>query len=146
MSPNTYACKPVMPSSTKIQVPKISEAEWTVMRVFWKLGDATTGEVIAELEGKTEWKPKTIQTLIGRLVKKGALTFQKRGRDHLYRAAIDEKTCEHEASRSFLDRVYEGKLAPFLATFVERGDYSPEELAELKRILNEETTPNGSPN
>lgn len=113
------------------------------MRAFWQLGEGTSAEAIAELAGQTAWKPKTIQTLIGRLVQKGALTFEKKGREHLYRPAVDEKTCEHEASRSFLNRVFDGKLAPFLANFVESQDCSAEELAELKKILEDPPHANG---
>lgn len=112
------------------------------MRSFWRMGEATSAQVISDLEGKTDWKPKTIQTLIGRLVQKGALSFEKIGREHRYRAAFDEKTCELEASQSFLDRIFDGKLAPFLANYVERQDCTPDELAELKRILEEKTDGN----
>ena len=121
------------------EIPQISDAEWRVMRVVWRLGEATTAQVIAELDGKTSWKPKTIQTLIGRLVQKGALEFEKSGREHRYRPAINEETCSREASRSFLDRVFDGKLAPFVANLVEHQDFSPEELEELKRVLEEKT-------
>ncbi len=127
-----------MPGDSSPQPPQISEAEWTVMRVFWRMGEATSAGVIAELEDRTSWKPKTVQTLIGRLVQKGALAFEKQGREHVYRPVVDEKACELEASRSFLDRIFDGKLAPFLANYVEQQACSPEELAELKRIL--ETT------
>jgi BlaI family penicillinase repressor len=118
-------------------VPKISDSEWTVMRVFWARGESTSGDVIAALEKETDWKPKTIQTLIRRLVQKKALTFSKNGREYLYRPSVDERICEEAASRQFLNRVFNGKLAPFLATFVESSDYSDEEIAQLKRILDE---------
>lgn len=122
------------------KVPRISDSEWTVMRVFWTRGVSTSSEAIAALEDETHWKPKTIQTLIRRLVQKGALTYEKQGREFLYRPAVDEKTCERAASHEFLDRVFNGKLAPFLATFVESAQCSDEELAELKRILEEGST------
>ena len=38
-------------------------------------------QVVAALEGVTEWKPKTIHTLLLRLVGKGALAFEKEGRE-----------------------------------------------------------------
>jgi BlaI family penicillinase repressor len=117
--------------------PQISDAEWTVMRVFWRIGKANTAKVIAELEGQTTWKPKTIQTLIRRLVQKGALDFEKNGREHVYRPAVDEKSCVQDASSTFLDRVFDGKLAPFLANLVDRRDCSPDDLAELKKILED---------
>ena len=121
----------------KTEVPKISDSEWVVMKAFWARGEASSSEVIADLEAETDWKPKTIQTLIRRLVQKGALEFDKNGREYRYRPAVDERTCEEAASRQFLDRVFNGKLAPFLATFVEQSKVSDEEIAQLKRILDE---------
>ncbi|MDF1850083.1 MAG: BlaI/MecI/CopY family transcriptional regulator [Verrucomicrobiales bacterium] len=128
---------------SKNHAPNISDSEWTVMRVFWSRGESTSSEVIAALASETDWKPKTIQTLIRRLVQKEALTYQKIGREYLYRPAVDERTCEEAASRRFLDRVFDGKLAPFLATFVESSNYSEEEIAQLKQIL-EEGGPDGN--
>ena len=48
-------------------IPRISDSEWTVMRVFWSKGEATSSEAVAALEDETHWKPKTIQTLIRRM-------------------------------------------------------------------------------
>ena len=107
------------------------------MRVFWERGEATSADVVEALKGTTEWKPRTIRTMISRLEQKGALTFEEMGREYIYRPAVDEKTCEQAASKSFLDRVFGGQLAPFLANFVENGEYSEKEVAELKRILEE---------
>jgi BlaI family transcriptional regulator, penicillinase repressor len=121
--------------------PKISDAEWTVMRVVWSLQEATSAQITETLEGMTEWSPRTVRTLLGRLVKKGALGYQELGREYLYHPLIDEKNTELEASRSFLDRVFDGKLAPFLATFVESGNYSPEDLKLLQEIV-ERSHPN----
>ncbi len=126
--------------ATDNPIPKISDAEWIVMRVLWARGEATSSEVVAELEKDTDWKPKTVQTLIRRLLQKGALHYEKQGREFLYRPAVTESACEQAASRQFLDRVFDGKLAPFLATFVESASYTEEEIAELKRILDEGTT------
>lgn len=117
------------------QIPKISDAEWSVMRVLWDLNEATSAEIVDALIDKTDWKPRTIRTLISRLVSKGAIEYSEKGREYLYRAAVDEKACELEASRSFLDRVFEGRITPFLARFSEAQNYTDEEIAELKRIV-----------
>ena len=110
------------------------------MRVFWQRGKATSAEVVEALDGRTDWKPRTIRTMIGRLHQKGALAIEEKGREYTYRPAVDEKACEQAASRSFLDRVFHGRLAPFLATFVDSGDYSERDIADLKRILKESGT------
>lgn len=119
------------------EAPKISDAEWAVMRVVWRLEKASAAEVVEALEGQTSWSPRTVRTLLGRLVKKGALGFEEQGREYRYHPLIDERRSELAASRSFLERVFDGRLAPFLATFVESGNYSEEDLAALRQIVEE---------
>ncbi len=121
----------------KNSVPKISDAEWSVMRVFWDQGEMSTGDVIETLESQTDWNPRTIQTLIRRLHNKGALEVtSKTGRQFIYKATVAETECGHAASRSFLGRVFDGKLAPFVANFVENESVSEEEIDELRRLLD----------
>lgn len=117
-------------------LPVISEAEWHVMREFWKRGSATTAEVADVLREERSWKPGTILTLINRLVNKGALTFTKRGREHVYSPSVAEGDYAHRESRSLLDRVFQGKLAPLVACLVEREKVSEADLDELREILD----------
>jgi BlaI family penicillinase repressor len=117
-------------------LPKISDAEWLVMKILWERGPQTTNQVVAALAEQTPWKPKTIQTLLSRLAHKGALEFKKQGREYLFQPRVSAESCEHEAMRSFLGRFFAGELAPFLARFVEREKLTPAEIDELKRILD----------
>ena len=119
-----------------VDPPRISDAEWAVMRTVWNLGEASATEVTNALSGQNSWSPRTVRTLLGRLVKKSALGYREQGREYVYHPLIDERSTELEASRSFLDRVFDGKLAPFLAGFVESGSYSKADLEALKRIVD----------
>ena len=119
------------------RLPSISEAEWVVMKVVWELTTATANQVVAALEAKMAWKPKTVHTLLRRLVAKGALAYNKVGREFHYRSLVDAAHCTHAASRSFLERFFDGHLAPFLAGFLEREKLSPVEVEELRRILSQ---------
>ena len=119
------------------KTPKISDAEWQVMRVTWSKSPITANEVVEALSPSTTWKPKTIMTLINRLVKKGALGFEKNGRAYRYSPLVEESECVRSESRSFLERVYGGALQPMLANFLEDGELSREEIEELKRILDQ---------
>jgi BlaI family transcriptional regulator, penicillinase repressor len=120
-------------------LPKISDAEWVVMKVLWDRGPLTTGAVVEALNS-SDWKPKTIHTLLGRLVRKGALTFERKGREYLFQPLVSADECEHAVSRSFLERFFGGELAPFLARFVEREKLKPSEIEELKRILDRKSS------
>ena len=115
-------------------LPKISDAEWVVMKVLWERGPLTTGAVVEALKG-SDWKPKTIHTLLGRLARKGALAFERRGREYLFDPKVSAEECEHAVTQSFLSRFFGGEIAPFLARFVERENLKPSEIEELKRIL-----------
>lgn len=117
--------------------PSISDAEWIIMQAVWQRGQATSAEVIADVAEAQGWKPPTVLTLISRLVKKGALDFTRHGREYLYRPLVAETDCVHEASRSFVDRVFGGRLAPMLSCFVQREKLSRAEIEELKRILDQ---------
>ena len=119
------------------KVPRISEAEWRVMKVLWNRSPLTANEVVDALAPTTTWKPKTIKTLLNRLIKKKALGFDRKGRAYHYYPLVDEAACVKAESRSFLKRVYGGALRPMLATFLEDADLSPEEVEELKRVLDE---------
>lgn len=106
------------------------------MAEFWKLGEATAKRIVGELEGRQRWKPKTVQTLVNRLLQKGALGFRKEGREHVYRPLFAEAQCVHEASKSFVDRVFKGRLAPLLACFLDREECSREQIEEMRQLLN----------
>jgi BlaI family transcriptional regulator, penicillinase repressor len=125
----------------KPSAPSISDAEWVVMTEFWRLGEATAKRIVGELAGRQHWKPKTVQTLVNRLVQKGVLGFRKEGREHVYQPLFAEAQCLHEASKSFVDRVFGGRLAPLLACFLEREECSAEEIEEMRRMLKKEPRP-----
>ena len=105
------------------------------MKVVWQRQVATARQVVETLQGLTPWRPKTIHTLLRRLVQKGALKSEKSGREYLFEAVETEEACRLAASQSFLERVFDGQLAPFLACFVKREKLSRKEIEELKHIL-----------
>jgi len=118
-------------------LPKISESEWLVMRVLWAKNPLTANEVVERLTGKTQWKPKTVKTLIDRLMKKGAVKFKKEGRRYRYYPAVGRDECVATERHSFVRRVYGGTMKPMLAAFLEDAELSADDISELKEILEE---------
>ncbi|WP_420833049.1 BlaI/MecI/CopY family transcriptional regulator [Shimazuella soli] len=119
------------------QLPRISQAEWQVMKVFWTKPLSTANDVIDALSDDAEWKPATIKSLINRLVKKGALGFKQEGKVYLYYPLVTEEECLQAESKSFLQRLYGGALKPLLVNFLKHEDLTKEDIEELKQILNE---------
>lgn len=118
------------------EIPKISETEWELMKVIWADAPIAAEQIIQALNKSGEsWHPKTVKTLLNRLVKKQALAFEKKGRAYLYRPLVEEQECVTEVSQSFLEKVFGGSLKPMLAHFVEQKKLSDQEIQELKQIL-----------
>jgi BlaI family penicillinase repressor len=115
--------------------PRISGLEWELMKICWGRSPITAQEIIDTLAARDDWHPKTVKTLLNRLVKKKALGFKKESRAYLYHPLVAEKDCVSAESESFLERVFGGSLQPMLAHFVESRALTPEEIAEIKKLL-----------
>jgi len=120
-----------------VKVPKISEAEWEVMKVLWKTSPKTANEIVEELTEKTRWKRETIRTLINRLVQKKALGFEKKGRQYHYFPRVTEAEGIKAEAESFVKRIGGGSIEPMLAAFVEEKELSAEKIERLMQILGE---------
>ncbi|MCX7749722.1 MAG: BlaI/MecI/CopY family transcriptional regulator [Clostridia bacterium] len=119
------------------KVPQISDTEWQVMKVVWTKSPITANQVVKELESSAKWRPNTVKTLLGRLVRKNALGFCKEGKEYYYYPSVSEKECIREESKSFIQKVYGGALNVMLASFLEEEKLTPEDLKDLKKILDE---------
>ena len=117
--------------------PEISEAEYQVMKVIWASDiPLNTNEVVEQLQVSTSWKPKTIHTLLSRLVKKGALGYEKSSRVFVYMPLIREAEVLAQENDSFLNRFYNGALNSMVVNLLEQDKLTDSDIAELKRILD----------
>lgn len=116
-------------------LPQISEAEFEVMKVIWKCAPISTNEITEKLTQTTKWNPKTIQTLIKRLVTKGALSYEKQSRVFVYTPLIEEKEYIGQKSHSFLERYYGGDITAMLSAYIEDDKLSESEIGTLRSLL-----------
>ena len=116
-------------------LPQISEAEFEVMKVIWKHAPVSTNEITEKLTRTTKWNPKTIQTLIKRLVTKGALSYEKQSRVFVYTPLIEEKEYIGQESHSFLERYYDGDITAMLSAYIEDDKLSESEIDTLRSLL-----------
>lgn len=117
----------------------ISEAELEVMKVLWQMKNATSAEIIEVLKDKSDWKPKTIQTLITRLVSKEVVQVDKSNKkSYIYSPTISEDEYKDEASKSFLEKLYSGSINKMVISFVKGNKLSKSEIQELKDMLKDE--------
>lgn len=120
-------------------LPQISEAEFEVMKIVWRSAPINTNEITERLLKTTTWSAKTIQTLIKRLVTKGALTYKKQGRIFVYTPLVEENEYINQQSNSFLNRFYDGDISAMLSTYLENNQLSETELQHLRSILSKDS-------
>src|SRR4051812_36001177 len=115
----------------------ISEAESLVMDVLWREHPLSAEEVVATLAKTTDWQEPTVKTLLNRLLKKRAIAAERDGRRYLYRPLLKREDYIHAESKSLLDRLFGGRVAPLVAHFSDRQRLSKKDLLELKRLIEE---------
>lgn len=118
-------------------LPRISDAEWSVMEVVWEQAPRTANEIVDALRPQTDWNPKTIKTLINRLVNKGALTYEKSGRTYLYVPAVPQPAMEQRLVGGLLQGAFRGSAQRLILRALESGQTSRDELDAIKQLIAE---------
>ena len=115
---------------------QITEAEYEVMKIVWKYAPINTNEITEKLLATSSWSAKTIQTLIKRLVNKGALTYEKNSRVFVYTPLVKESEYISQESNSFLNRYYDGDITAMLPAYIENDKLSETEIETLRSLLS----------
>ncbi|AWH30301.1 MULTISPECIES: BlaI/MecI/CopY family transcriptional regulator [Stenotrophomonas] len=114
----------------------ISEAEAIVMEVLWQQSPRSADDVVAALAHRN-WAEPTIKTLLNRLLTKGAIAAERDGRRYLYLPLLQRQAWVDMQSQDFIGRVFDGRVAPLVAHFSERGQLTAQDIAELKKLIQE---------
>ena len=116
---------------------EISDTEYEVMVAIWRGYPATAKEIIERLNEIKTFHPKTAYTLINRLVKKEALSFEKEGRSYKYYPLIDKEDYVKRKSEHFLQKLFNGKISPLVANFVADDSINKQDIEDLKKLIQE---------
>jgi predicted transcriptional regulator len=114
---------------------RISEAESVVMELLWQRSPLTADEVVAALAQSQDWQEPTIKTLLNRLLTKKAIHAEKDGRRYLYSPLLARSEWVQEESKGLLDRLFDGRVAPLVAHFSEKGKLSRKDISELRKLI-----------
>ena len=121
---------------------KISEAEWSIMKVLWdgceRSGRGLTlGEIVQGLAEQTGWSNTTIRTLIIRLAEKGAVEIDKSTGVYKYTPKTSKSECVKDEVDSFVKRVFDNSAYNLMASLVRGGSLTEKERADIIKILKD---------
>ena len=119
------------------QLPELTRAEWVVMKSCWTKGKCTARDVYEEVSRQKDWQYQTVKTMLDRLVGKGYIRMEKIGPICLYAPAVSQNKVMAKALDTFVGTVFDGAFAPLFAHLAKGRKLSEEEIASLKRLIEE---------
>lgn len=115
----------------------IGEAELEIMKVIWKADEAITSLDIGKEVEEKGWKKTTIATFLARLVEKGALSAEKKGKLYYYTPLITEKEYRKSQTKNLIKTLYNGSVREFAVSFFEEQKFSDKDIEELRAIFED---------
>jgi BlaI family penicillinase repressor len=121
--------------------PPPSEQELEVLKVLWDEGPSTVRGVDEVFRRRGVQRIYThLQTLLNRLQAKGHVASEPRlgALAHVYRAISTRDELLRDRLRDLADQLCEGATTPLVLTLVEGHQFSDEEIARLRAVLEKQ--------
>ena len=116
---------------------RLGDAELEIMLAVWSAGEAVPASYVQEkLRGSRDWPLPAVLTSLNRLVEKGFLFREKRGRGNWYRPLVSESDYKASESRGVIDRLYGSSFTGMVAALYDRRAIGQEDLEELRQYLD----------
>lgn len=115
----------------------LGELQLAIMRVLWRVGEATVAEVTGSLPADKSRALTTIATMLTKMEKKGVVAHRSEGRQFVYRPLISEGEVKRSMLRDLAQRLFEGDYAAMVTHLVEEEEIDARELDELKQRIED---------
>jgi BlaI family penicillinase repressor len=131
------------PSRKSKPLPLPSASELDILAALWRLGPATVREVHDAL-GKDNGYTTTLKQM-QLMHEKGLLARSERFRSHVYEPAIPKQQIQQQVARDVLARVFDSSAATLVMGALAAQPASPEEVAEIRKMLADYAKEKGRP-
>ena len=112
---------------------KPTDAELAILRVLWSRGPSTVRQVAAAMDREGGYT--TVLKLLQIMAEKGLVTRDESARTHIYEAAYTEDQTQQQLVMDLVERAFDGSAAKLVLQALAASKTSPEELAEIKKLL-----------
>jgi len=118
---------------------KLFDSELKVMDVLWREGELTAKRISDILKEKTGWNMNTTYTIIKKCVAKGAI--ERAEPNFLCRALISKEEVQRAETEELIGKLFDGSVDKLFAALIGSEGLTPEQTANLKRIVAALDTP-----
>ena len=125
--------------------PRLSRLELQIMEALWTGGILSVREIQERFPARGRPAYTTIQTTIGRLETKKAVTKVKKiGNAHIYQAAVSRSAAQRRLVDDLL-ALFGGRSQPVMAHLIEAGKLSLEDVQEAEKLVRAAAARNRKP-
>lgn len=118
---------------------KIFEAEYKFMNIIWENSPLSSAELVKVANKEFGWKKSTTYTVIRRLCDRGAI----KNENSVVSALVNRQQVMQAETKEHLDKVYDGSLKLFFASFLQKEKLTDGEVEELRNIISKYDEENG---
>lgn len=111
---------------------KLGVIESRFADIIWQSEPLTTAELVKRCEKELNWKRTTTYTVLKRLSERGI--FQNT--EGTVTSLISREDFYSMQSEQFVEDTFEGSLPAFLAAFTKRKKLNPQEIAEIRQMID----------
>ncbi len=122
-----------------------TDGELEILRVLWAVGPASLSAVCQALQQQRDVAVTTVATMLRVMSDKGLVRREGSGRGATWNAAVSQKTTQRGMVRRLVDRVFDGATDRLVAHLVEGGELSDEQLAKLRKLIDQQAKHSSSP-
>jgi BlaI family transcriptional regulator, penicillinase repressor len=117
-------------------LPRPTEAELGLLQILWRLGPSTVREIHKTVSGQKETGYTTTLKILQNMMVKGLVLRDESRRSHVYSAAHREEQTQRQLVNDLLQRAFGGSLGKLVVRALPDQKASPEEMAEIRRLLD----------
>lgn len=115
---------------------RLPDAELEVMKAIWdNTPPMSTNDVMKVVSTERKWNISTLLTLLSRLIERGFLSSEKRGRERIYYPMVDRDEYMEFETRNFLRKLHKNSFMSLVNTLYDHNDLTEEDIDELSRWL-----------
>jgi len=112
---------------------RLPEAEFQVMKAIWTYEPpATSSMVMGHLSGEKSWPIQSVVTLLSRLVEKGFLRSEKKGKERLYYPLVSKEDYLQFETGHFVKQYHENSFISLLSTLHQDKKLTDDDLDDLQ--------------
>jgi predicted transcriptional regulator len=121
----------------KHPLPRPTDAELAILRVLWEQGPSTVRQVQETLGRRHSIGYTTALKLLQIMTEKGLVVRDETQRAHLYKPRLSPDETQGQLVSDLMERAFGGSAAKLLQRALSSKPASPEELAEMRKLLDD---------